>query len=186
MNHTLEQEKGGLVLPGCGRPVAQLKCVREEEAGGEWDLALRVMGGRFSNFHALKTGEVTARKLGCVGLPDDIMDFELSFLRSPWRPSRNAALRSTSARARLCGAQGENNAQYGAELAFSGNQREVKWGSTAGAFSTLWRPEQVVDTKLTPKGFFGQGVFFGQGGQGVAHAHVMPLGLRSAPPSSPT
>ena len=37
------------------------------------------MGSHFSNFHALKTGKVTARTLGCVGLPDHIMDFEFSF-----------------------------------------------------------------------------------------------------------
>ena len=52
------------------------------------------------------------------------------------------------------------SAQHGAELAFSGNQRDVKWGSTAGAFSTFWRPDLVVDTKLTPNGFFGQGVAY--------------------------
>ena len=79
MNKTLEQKKGGLVLPCYGRPVAQLKCVRKEEEGGEWDLALYVMGSHLSNFHALKTGKVTARKLGCVRLPDHIMDFEFNF-----------------------------------------------------------------------------------------------------------
>ena len=30
----------------------------------------------------------------------------------------------------------------------------------AGAFSTFWRPDQVVDTKLTPNCFFGQGVTY--------------------------
>ena len=37
-------------------------------------------------------------------------------------------------------------------------RREV--GSMAGAFSTFWRTDQVVDTKLTPNGFFGQGVTY--------------------------
>ena len=38
--HTLEQKKGRLVLPGYGLPVVQLKCVRKEEGGCEWDLTL--------------------------------------------------------------------------------------------------------------------------------------------------
>ena len=50
------------------------------------------------------------------------------------------------------------SAQHGAELAFSCNQRDVKWGSTAGAFSTFWRPDQVVDMKLTLNCFFSQEV----------------------------
>ena len=104
MNHTLEQKnKGGLVLPGYGRPVAQLKCVRkeEQEADGEWDLALYVMGSHFSNFHALKTGKVTAQKLGCVGLPDHLMDFEFSFAEQ-FRISGRAPLRSAAPRSLVC------------------------------------------------------------------------------------
>ena len=61
---------------------------------------------------------------------------------------------------RELGVSVHESAQHGAELAFSGNQRDVKWGSTVGAFSIFWRPDQVVDTKLTPKGFFGQGVTY--------------------------
>ena len=60
---------------------------------------------------------------------------------------------------RELGISARESAQHGAELAFFGNQRDVKWGSMAGAFSTFWRPNQV-DMKLTPNGFFGQGVTY--------------------------
>ena len=74
----------------------------------------------------------------------------------------------------------QESAQHGAELAFSGNQRDVKWGSTAGAFSTFWRPDLVVDMKLTPNGFFGQGVTYVMRALGHDEKALGSLGLRSA------